>query len=342
MSAHEELDVPPVPELTPVEVAALMLQHYGLEGSAEELTGEREANFHVRTEAGAQYVFKASCAIQSDSVFDLPDGILLHLEATDPGLPIPRVSRTLAGGTRVALQDGRGRRTEAMLCTYIPGSLMISVPRCRQQRRQCGHLLARLGRALRDFDQASCHRPLIWDLRRFAKVAQLLAELPDALHRPELLDFAAAFCSQVGPALDVLRRQVVHNDLNARNVIVSSADSAQVAGIIDFSDALHTALVADVAVGAVGQVASPEAAREAIAEFVAAYQEVEPLLADELAILNRLVAARLVTNYVVVSWKRALRPEDGHFAAFGPEYFRWRLELALQLAADPRGVRRWL
>ncbi len=341
MSIHGQLDVVPLPELTPTEVAALVSQHYGCGGSVEVLTGEREANFHVRTEAGPQFVFKASCARQWDSALDLPDGILLHLEAMDPELPVPRVQRTLGGGTRIALLDGRGRRTEAMLCTYIPGNLMMSVPRCGQQRLECGQLLARLARALRGFDEASCHRPLIWDLRRFAQVAKLLTKLPDALQRQALTDFAKAFCSRVAPALDVLRRQVVHNDLNARNVIVSSADPAQVVGIIDFSDALHTALVADVAVGAVGQVASPDDAREAIMEFVFAYQDVEPLLAEELTVLNWLIAARLVTNYVVVSWKRALRPEDGHFAAFGPEYFQWRLELALQLAADARGATRW-
>lgn len=342
MTAGDQGSLASPPDLSPAEVESLVSRHYGLDGHAEALTGERDANFRVQTEAGRQFVFRATRAWPQETDLDLPDRLLLHLENTGPDLPVPRVERTITGRTRISLLDARGRHAEAMLCTYIPGELLMSVRRCRQQRWQCGQWLAQLARALRDFDQPSCHRHLIWDLRRFADVARLLVQLPGALQRPALENFSAAFCSRVAPALERLRRQVVHNDLNARNVIVDSEDTTQVVGIIDFSDAVHTALAADLAVGAVGQLASPDAACESIGEFVAAYQAVEPLCADELAILNWMVAARLVTNYVVVSWNRARQPDDAHFAAFGPEYFGWRLELALSLAADPRSVTRWL
>jgi len=330
------------PELTTTDVASYVERHYGRTGRAQALTGERDANFHFIANDGAEFVFKAACASAEEPDIDLPDGILLHLEGTDPGIPVPRVCRTPAGAYRIALVDAGGRRTEAMLCTFIPGVPLMSVQRCQAHRKKCGQWLARLGRALRSYEHPSCHRHLIWDLRRFSEVQGLLAQLPEALHRPALEEFVQAFGSRVAPTLEGLRRQVVHNDLNARNVIVDSADTTQVAGIIDFGDAVHTALVADVAVGVIGQLASPDVASEAIVEFVGAYHAVEPLSVEELGILNWLVAARLVTNYVVVSWSRAQRPHDGHFAAFGPEFFQWRLDLALQLAADPRSVLRRL
>ena len=93
-----------------------------------------------------------------------------------------------------------------------------------------------------------------------------------------------------------------------------------------------------VAVGVIGQLATAETAQAAIGEFVSAYHAAETLTADELGILNWLIAARIVTNFTVVSWHRSRHPDEAHFATFGPEFFAWRIELARQLSADPRSV----
>jgi Ser/Thr protein kinase RdoA (MazF antagonist) len=105
-----------------------------------------------------------------------------------------------------------------------------------------------------------------------------------------------------------------------------------VVGVIDFGDAIHTALIADVAVGVIGQLASPQTADDAIREFVHAYCEVEPLSSEELSLLDSLIAGRIVQNVVMTSWYRSLDTEaDGHFAAFDASFFEWRIELAKRL-----------
>jgi Ser/Thr protein kinase RdoA (MazF antagonist) len=132
-----------------------------------------------------------------------------------------------------------------------------------------------------------------------------------------------------------VRRQFVHNDFNARNIIVDPSDESRVTGIIDFGDSVHTALIADVAVGAVGQLSAPETADEAIQHFVRAYREIEPLDGQELALLPWLIAGRIVQNVVITSWRRARDPEDPHFKAFGASFFKWRVELAKRLVSGP-------
>ncbi|MBS0393907.1 MAG: phosphotransferase [Proteobacteria bacterium] len=326
------------PNLSPAMVAALVHRHYGLAGEAKPLSGERDTNFHFVARDGAQFVFKAACAASAGEPTDLPDGTLFHIQRTDPGIPAPRVRCSDAGDRRIAFRDAADRPSEAILCTFMRGVPLMSVPRTASQRRQCGHWLARIGRALRNYDHPSCHQRLVWDVRNFAEVRRLLEQLGAVPRRGQLEAFMDDFSQQVAPVLEGVRRQVVHDDLNARNVIVDERDPSRVVGIIDFGDAVHTALVGDVAIGAVGQVSTPVDAIEAMGEFVTAYQEIQPLGTDELAILGRLVAARLVTNYVVVSLLRANSPGDGHFSDFDAAYFEWRLDLAMQLAKHPRRV----
>jgi Ser/Thr protein kinase RdoA (MazF antagonist) len=146
--------------------------------------------------------------------------------------------------------------------------------------------------------------------------------------------FLAEFATQISPRLATLRSQFVHNDFNARNVIVDPTDESRVVGVIDFGDSVHTALVADVAVGVIGQLAAPETADESIREFVRSYCEVEPLSSEELAVLPRLIAGRIVHNVVMTSWHRARNPGGTHFDGFDAAYFEWRIALARRLAAE--------
>lgn len=339
MSESQESSAQP---LALTKVAELLQQHFGHRGQAERLTGERDENFRFRAETGAEFVLKVALPAQTPDMEMLPDQIMLHVERTDPGIPVPRVCRTQSGQTQFSFVDAAGATRHAMLYTYIAGTPLIMAPRFSQQRTQCGQWLARLGKALRSFDHPFCHRRLIWDLRQFADVRDLLIQMPDVAHRSFLEEFMNEFRVQVAPKLDAMRRQVVHNDFNARNIIVDSATPEQVVGVIDFGDAVHTALIADVAVGVIGQLATADTAQASIGEFVTAYHAVETLTTDELAILNWLIAARIVTNYTVVSWHRSRHPEEAHFAAFGPEFFAWRIELAQQLIADSRSVLRLL
>ena len=136
-----------------------------------------------------------------------------------------------------------------------------------------------------------------------------------------------------------LRRQVVHNDLNPRNVLVDPGEEACVTGVIDFGDLTHTALIADVAVAAADLMpeecaADVRCARAAIRDIAIAYHEMMPLLEDELAVLGTLVAARLVANVVVPSWHVRRNPGGGHFSAPEADFVRARLEIARGLLLE--------
>ena len=315
--------------------------HYGLSATATRLTGERDENFKLSGGGGAQYVLKVANPAEDPAISDLPTAALLHIERTDPRLPCPRVVRTLEGDTQCWYQDREGTRRVARILTYVPGMPLRLSARSRAQRIACGRIAARLGLALRDFTHPAARRPLIWDLRNVGKTLGLLRDLPDLVER----DAIAALIERIEMLLVIrfqrLRQQVIHNDLNDQNVLVAPAEEATVAGVIDFGDLVHTALVADVAVMAADQIVegvggtagAVGSVRDVIADMVMAYHEITPLLPMELVLLNPLIAGRILTDLLVASWHRRHNPAGAHYSDLAPEVIRARVELARELLA---------
>jgi hydroxylysine kinase len=324
----------PEPEIPASLVEQVVRDEYGIDARAERLTGERDQNFRMRTAANSGFVLKIAHAGESAEVIDLPISALVHIEQADPALPCPRVIRS-GGRTRVTFRDASGAKRTAFLYTFLPGKTLLSSKRCRPQRTACGQLLARLARALRDFRHPATRRSLIWDLMQLPTLDAVLRQLPELRYRQFCAAFVLQFSNEVLPRLRALRSQPVHNDFNSRNLLVDPDDEARITGIIDFGDLVHTALVADIAVGVIGQLATAESADESMRDFVAGYCSIEPLSAEELELLKWLIAGRIVQNVTMTSWYRIHSPGGGHFDAFDADYFEWRVALAERLSKAP-------
>src|SRR5581483_5888832 len=106
--------------------------------------------------------------------------------------------------------------------------------------------------------------------------------------------------TRVAPRWLHLRAQVVHGDLNLDNVLLD--ERGFVSGILDFGDIVHTAQVADFAIG----LASLMRGRPADDVFRVAriaidgYSPLEPV---ELDVLGDLVLARLAQIVVISAWR---------------------------------------
>jgi Ser/Thr protein kinase RdoA (MazF antagonist) len=326
----------------PVSVAqavALAREHYGLEVRAERLTGERDENFRITAADGAQYVLKIANATEDAQVTALPIAALRHVETADATLPCPRVVPAESGTVPVRFRDEAGLERVAYLLTYVRGTPLAATRRSPQQRAACGRVGGRLTRALHGFAHPAAQRLLIWDVRHAAQLADLLAQVPDFPCRESANEVLSRIVPDLESRLPRLRQQVVHNDLNPRNILVDPDEQACVTGVIDFGDLIHTALIADVAVAAADLMpeeceADVRCARAAIRDIAIAYHEMMPLLEDELAVLGTLVAARLVANVVVPAWHVRKNPDGGHFVTPAVDFVRARLEIARGLLLE--------
>jgi len=326
----------------PLERAVgLVRECYGLDTRAARLTGERDENFRMSTPDGPEFVLKVAHPAEDPGVSELTTAALLHLESEDASLPCPRVMRDRTGQTQVRFRDESGVERTARLLTYLPGEPLISTAGSRALRAACGRLGGRLTRALRSFMHPAARRAVVWDVRHAGHFAGLLAEMPDF---PCPRD-ASAVLARIVPRIDSqfprLRQQVVHNDLNPRNLLVSAA--GEVSGIIDFGDMTFTAIIADVAVTAAEHIpedctAGGATAAQSVGDVANGYHEYLPLLLQERALLGTLVAARLIANVVVHEWHLQHNPAGDHYRPLAADFIRERLAIAAQLSLGEKSL----
>jgi len=320
---------------------SLVRDHYGLEARAARLTGERDENFRISAAGGNEYVLKIAHAAEDPAVTDLTTAALLHLAGCDPVLPCPRVVPERSGQAHVRFIDEEGSARTARLLTYLPGRPLTRAESTRRLRAACGRLGGRLTRALSTFTHPAAHRAIIWDVRHAAHLGALLAQQPGFPHRQATVAVLERIVPRIESQFAGLRHQVVHNDLNARNILVTPA--GEVSGIIDFGDMTYTAVIADVAVAAAEHIpedcsAGSGAAAESVRDVADAYHASVPLLPAELDMLGTLVAARLVANLVVHEWHLQQNPAGEHYRPLGADFIGRRLGIAAELSFGAGGL----
>jgi hydroxylysine kinase len=199
------------------------------------------------------------------------------------------------------------------LLSYLPGVPLYTVERTAVQRHRLAALLARLGLALRGFFHGAAAHDLAWDIKNASRLRALLAHIPDRDRRNTAEYFLDNFELNAQPLLPRMRAQVVHNDLNPHNVLVDPVAHDDIAGILDFGDMVHTALINDVAVGASYHMSGSGDPWDAVAQFVAAYHAISPLERHEVDLLFDLIATRFVLTVSITGWRAVRYPENSAY-----------------------------
>jgi 4-aminobutyrate aminotransferase-like enzyme/Ser/Thr protein kinase RdoA (MazF antagonist) len=226
-----------------------------------------------------------------------------------------------------------GERHAMRLVGWLPGVPLAEVKRTFELMRNLGRSLGELDHALQGFIHPGAVRELDWDLRHAGRARTRLHFVRDADRRALLERFIVRFENHVAPKLSRLRAQVIHNDANDWNVLVSKGDHEQIAGLIDFGDAVHTVLIAEVAIACAYSILDMEDPIGAAAALAAGFHEKYPLKAEEIDLLFDLIAMRLVTS-VTFSASRHDKTDDNPYLAIS-EAPAWRL-LEKMDAMNPR------
>jgi Ser/Thr protein kinase RdoA (MazF antagonist) len=289
------------------EALAVARRAYGFVGRAIPLPGERDHNFHLVAEGGGQYLLKFAHPAEAPLVTNLQTSALLHVAGLDPSVPVQAVMTARDGRAELALEVGGARRIVRLL-GYRPGVPLHRATRTRRQMRNVGGAVADLDRALRRFDHPAARHEIAWDIRHVRRLEALLPHVsrPDELGllRWFFRRFDDGFSARLGRA----RAQVIHNDANPHNLLVSSDDPETVSGIIDFGDIVHTALVCEVAILASYHLSGGTDPFDGAAEAIAGYHERLPLEADEVDLIPDLTAARCLVTVAITEWRAPLNP----------------------------------
>ncbi len=296
----------PRPDVDAARAAAILAGEYGLSGTIEPLSGERDANFALQVASGERFVLKVLNPADPPEVVEMRLGALAHIRRVDPGLPVCRTVPTRKGELWTTVVADDGRVSAVQLDTFLEGHHPVPGELGAAALEAWGAAVARLGRALRGYFHPAAAYPIQWDLRHAGDLRAKLAVLEPVAHG----QVAAAldrFDARVAPVFATLRAQVIHNDMSRDNVLVDA--SGAIVGIIDFGDLTHSALVCDLAVAVADVLAGRDDALELAPAIVAGYSARTPLERVEADLLGDLVVTRLVTALVVGTWRRAHQRE---------------------------------
>lgn len=323
----DPLILAPPPEIEPASLARALAAEWGLEGALHPLGGERDRNFRLDGAGAAPLLVKLAHADENPAITDFQTAALLHLRATGPGLPLPRIIPARDGRTAVPHPALDGRPCLLRVLTYLPGRPAAEPAAIA---RDLGALTARLDRALEGFSHPADARRLLWDIREAPGLRAFLGEVEDAGLRALAAAALDRFEAEAAGALAALPMQVIHNDLNPHNVLVG--EDGALSGLIDFGDMVRASRLQEVATACAYLLGAGEGPLSGPAGFLAGYRSVLPLPAEEAALLPALIAARMAMTVLITHWRARRQPGNAPYILRNMPRARAGLETLARLA----------
>lgn len=326
--------------MNPAEAARVGRSLWSLDFHAMRLATEKDDTFLVETEAGERYVLKVSNPAEDPADIDFECRVMEHVRAR--GVRVPRLVPDREGRLNAPIRDEAGQQRVARLMTFVNGVPLDSTGSSAHERERVGETLAALRHATADFSDGDGDRRCAWDLMHFAELRPLLSTVAEGEHRVLLEVGFERYMTAANSRVPGLRRQLLHNDFSKSNIIVDHGDPAFVRGIIDFGDAVTTAVAIDVSTALLNQLPRDCANRVSDDLFadgrdlLRGYLRHADLTTEELALLPHLVMGRVVARTLITLHRAALMPRNRAYILRNTEQ-GWD-QLAWFLARTPAAI----
>ena len=301
------------------EVRRLVRELYAIDGEFSPQDSERDLSWKVRRAGGEAVVVKIANAAEPEAIVDFQVRALEHIAAHDERLPVPRMIASVNGRPYEWIESRAGERHLLRVLSFLPGDPIETRPEAFDDRMRyaLGALVAELDLALRGFfHPAARSNDHLWDVTRCLELRPQVALLPDAELRAlceQVLDHAEA---KVMPRLGQLRWQVIHQDADARNVLVDRNDPLKPVGIIDFGDMLYGPLIAEIVTIDTTADDEPDPVG-CLCATAAGFDSRLPLEEAEVDLLYDLALLRHVSNVILIGGRDAIDDSDGYISDTG-------------------------
>lgn len=241
----------PRPAVSADDAVRLAAEFYGV-GTAQvkELGSQQDRNFRLTAADGVRQLLKISNPAFTRTEIEAQNAAMECLAAAGFAAPLPQLS---VNGEPVETTVMGGQKHCLRLLSYVEGAPVIDRPHLGPALRSAlGDWLGRASTALAGLEHPGLDRSLQWDLRHGEEVVAALVPFVRAEWKQDLLlRTLERISSTLAPLKDQLPVQAVHGDLTDDNIVCASGPrgSVELTGIIDFSDAMYSWRVAELAVG---------------------------------------------------------------------------------------------
>uniref|UniRef100_A0A1A9ZD01 Hydroxylysine kinase n=1 Tax=Glossina pallidipes TaxID=7398 RepID=A0A1A9ZD01_GLOPL len=140
-----------------------------------------------------------------------------------------------------------------------------------------------------------------WQLQMVPKLRDFLFVLKDASRKLLVEEIIESFEKNILEKLNTFAMQIIHGDYNDQNIIVQLSDNGRdykVVGVIDFGDTNKSPMLFEVGVGLTYMLLQAKNL-ESGGIFLAGFETIQPLMANEKHYLKYCVAARLAQTLVM-------------------------------------------
>lgn len=292
------------PKFSASDAERVAREVYGYTVIASSLPSERDQNFVLDSVVGEKFVLKIAKSDEERSVLELQNAVLMHVAKHARRLAVPRVLATRAGDEIVTVRDARGQPHLVRLMSWLDGEVLVDVqPHTDPLLKSLGAAVAELDSALQGFSHPAMHRELHWDVKYAARALVHVPLLPvgqQAIVRQFMDAWRAIDWSS-------LRRGMIHGDANDYNVLVMDGN---VAGFLDFGDAVHSAVACDLAIALAYAMLDKQDPLAVAALMIAAYHRRFPLTSAEVDALYPLITARLCMSVCYAAYNARAKSGD--------------------------------
>lgn len=295
----------------------LVLEHYGIDGTVEELNSYKDQNFLIEDKStGARTILKIANASEDRCILEAQNMAMEHVARSCSGemMQCTRVCLSRHGDVITIIKDAAGIEYLMRMVTYIPGVFWAELdehtPRLEED---LGRFLGILDRTLAEFYHPALHRYLQWDLKNAADLEDYLVDIHDIEKRRLVAYFLQQFKTFVVPVFPRLRTGVIHNDANDYNILVSAAREG-VQAIIDYGDMVHTYIICELAIAIAYAMQGQKEPLAVAARMVGSYHRVYELTEPEIEVLFHLVCTRLSTTLLMAAHHQALEPGNQYLS----------------------------
>jgi len=288
----------------------IVLDQFKVEGKATRLPGELDFNFKIKTASGDRFILKISRPDEEENYLDFQQQLLQHIADKNPEITAPKVILDIDNNSISSIVDAYGKVRKVRLLTWISGRIWSQVnPQSDALRFSLGQQCGLLSSALQTFHHPLDTRAFDWDV---SQAAWTLAYVHVFSTKEQLIvHYFQDLFSQQQHLFKSLRQQVVHNDANDNNVIVSTDLVAPtVVAAIDYGDAIRTAVINDVAICCAYAIMGHEDPLAAALPIIKGYHSEFPLEEKELEVLYTAIAMRLVISVTKSAINKQKEPDN--------------------------------
>lgn len=325
------------------EGEAIAEQLYGKKGLAKRFETEKDDTFYLDCAENGEFVLKIAHPSENIEELDFQVALMRHVEQRAPALPTPRNFADLQGRLLSRVTTIGGEQRVVRLISFIRGTPLDRTNSTATQRVCIGELLAKLRNAMADFSHPADGRELAWDVTHLLNLSDMLRYVPNDERRAWVETTLERF-AEITPRLDRCRRQVLHNDFNTSNLVVDHNNPQFVNGVIDFGDAVRTAIAVDVSTALMNQMPKlhGNAYRRDLFEeprdVLRGYLRHADLEEEELLLIPFLAMGRLAVRALLTCWRAQLFPENSPYilrhTETGWAHLRWFNSLSTNQISD--------